>query len=40
MENDALWRSNISLKYGMEEGGWVSKAVRGSYEVGLWKEIF
>ena len=24
----------------MGEGGWITKAVRGSYGVGLWKEIF
>ena len=30
----------ISLKYGLEEGGWITKVVRGSYGVGIWKEIY
>ena len=29
-----------SLKYGVDEGGWLTKAVRGSFGVGLWKEIY
>ena len=39
MEENAVWRNIISLKYGMEEGGWFSNAPRGSYGVGLWKDI-
>ena len=27
------------LKYGMEDGGWFSNTPRGSYGVGLWKDI-
>ena len=34
-----MWRSIISLKYGMEEGGWFSNSPRGSFGVGLWKDI-
>ena len=29
----------ISSKYGMEEGGWLSREGRDVYGVGLWKEI-
>lgn len=40
MESDAFRKAIISLKYGMKDGGWFSKGVRGSYGVGLWEEIF
>ncbi|RVX03347.1 Transposon TX1 uncharacterized 149 kDa protein [Vitis vinifera] len=36
-ERDALWRSVISLKYGVEEGGWCTRDVMGRNGVGLWK---
>ena len=39
MEENSSCRFHISLKYGVEEGGWFSKILRGSYGVGLWKEI-
>ena len=39
MEEKAVWRSIISLKYGMEDGGWFSNSPRGSFEVDLWKDI-
>ena len=39
MEEKAVWRSIISLRYGMEEGGWFSNSPRGSFGVGLWKDI-
>ena len=39
MEENSVWRNIISLKYGMEEGGWFSNTPRGSYGVGLWKDI-
>ena len=39
MEEKSSWRFLISLKYGVEEGGWFSKIPRGSYGVCLWKEI-
>ena len=29
----------IRLKYDMEDGGWFTKNPRGSYGLGLWKEI-
>ncbi|RVX21268.1 putative ribonuclease H protein [Vitis vinifera] len=38
-ERDALWRSVISLKYGVEEGGWCTRDVMGRNGVGLWKAI-
>ena len=34
-----MWRNIISLKYGMEDGGWFSNTPRGSYGVGLWNDI-
>ena len=39
MEENSVWRNIISLKYGMEDGGWFSSTPRGSYGVGLWKDI-
>ena len=30
-ETGALWEAIISLKYGIEEGGWTTKVMRGSY---------
>ncbi|RVW98940.1 Transposon TX1 uncharacterized 149 kDa protein [Vitis vinifera] len=38
-ERDSLWRSVISLKYGVEEGGWCTRDVMGRNGVGLWKAI-
>ncbi|RVW17271.1 Transposon TX1 uncharacterized 149 kDa protein [Vitis vinifera] len=38
-ERDALWRNVISLKYGVEEGGWCTRDVMGRNGVGLWKAI-
>lgn len=34
-DKGALRKQIISGKYGVEEGGWRSKVVRGSYMVGL-----
>ena len=39
MEHGTLGKALISLKYVTEVGGWFTKAFRGSYGVGLWKEI-
>ena len=39
MEENSVWRNIISLKYGMGDGGWFSNTPRGSYRVGLWKDI-
>ena len=39
MEENSVWRNIIVLKYGMEDGGWFSNTPRGSYGVGLWKDI-
>ena len=39
MEENSVWRNIISLKYGMEDGGWFSNTPRGIYGVGLWKDI-
>ena len=38
-EREALWRSVISLKYGVEEGSWCTRDVMGRNGVGLWKAI-
>ena len=35
VEDNALWREFIKIKYGTEEGGWVTQVPRGSYGVGL-----
>ncbi|RVW35151.1 BTB/POZ and MATH domain-containing protein 4 [Vitis vinifera] len=39
VENDNLWRLMIGVKYGQEEFGWRTKEARGTYGVGVWKEI-
>ena len=39
MEDNSMWRNVINLKYGSEEGGWFPIIPKGSYRVGLWKEI-
>ena len=38
VERESLWRLVISRKFGVQEGGWCTRAVREGYEVGLWKE--
>ena len=39
VEKEALWRQVIVAKYGVMEGGWISKAPIGPHGVGLWKFI-
>lgn len=39
MKSNSIWRKVISLKYGVKVGGWFSNSPRGSYGVGMWKEI-
>ena len=39
MEENSTWRKGIRLKYQIEERGWFVKTPRGSYGVGLWKDI-
>ena len=39
IESEALWKQAISHKYGVEEGGWCTRAVSGRHGVGLWKAI-
>ena len=39
MEDNSPWRTVINLKYGTEAGRWFTHASRGSYKVGLWKDI-
>ncbi|RVW82388.1 40S ribosomal protein S9-2 [Vitis vinifera] len=39
VEKDNLWRLMIGVKYGQEEFGWKTKEGRGTYGVGVWKEI-
>ncbi|RVW88908.1 hypothetical protein CK203_045051 [Vitis vinifera] len=36
---EVLWKKVISHKYGVEEGGWCTRAERGRHGVGLWKAI-
>ncbi|RVX00507.1 putative ribonuclease H protein [Vitis vinifera] len=39
VEKDNLWKLVIGVKYGQEEFGWRTKEARGTYGVGVWKEI-
>ncbi|RVW23310.1 putative ribonuclease H protein [Vitis vinifera] len=39
VEKDNLWRLMIGVKYGQEEFGWKTREGRGTYGVGVWKEI-
>ena len=39
IEEDALWRQVIEMKYDCVWGGWYTRAVIGPYGVGLWKNI-
>ncbi|RVW90897.1 Urease [Vitis vinifera] len=39
VEKDNFWRVMIGVKYGQEEFGWKTKEGRGTYGVGVWKEI-
>ena len=39
IENNPPWKDLMKLKYGLEEGGWFSMEPRGSFGVGLWKDI-
>ena len=39
IEEDALWRQVIEMKYGCVWGSWYTKAMIGPYGVGLWKNI-
>ena len=38
-EDNLLWKNIISLKYGVDKGGWFTKNGRGAFGLGLWKEI-
>ena len=39
VEDNPMWKKVITLKYQSEEGGWFTKEPRGSFGVGLWKDI-
>ena len=39
VEENSTWRKVIRLKYQTEERGWFVKTPRGSYGVGMWKDI-
>ncbi|RVW93069.1 Double-strand break repair protein MRE11 [Vitis vinifera] len=39
IEKDNLWKKVLLVKYGQEGFGWRTNGVRGTYEVGVWKEI-
>ncbi|KAJ9682385.1 hypothetical protein PVL29_018325 [Vitis rotundifolia] len=38
-DRDILWKKVIGTKYGKEGFGWRTKETRGTYGVGVWKEI-
>ena len=38
-EDNPPWKKLIKLKYGLEVGEWFSKEPKGSFRVGLWKDI-
>ena len=40
IEEDALWRHVIEMKYGCVWRGWYTRAVIGPYGVGLWMAFF
>ena len=39
VEDNSSWKDLIKLKYGIEERGWFSAEPKGSFGVGLWKDI-
>ena len=39
IERDSLWKQVIIDKFGVEEGGWCLREVRGAYGVRVWKAI-
>ena len=39
IEKDNLWKKVLLVKYGQEGLGWRTNEVRGTFEVGVWKEI-
>ena len=39
MEESHLWRRVIATKYGVNEGGWSTKKIRGAHGCGLWRSI-
>ena len=39
MESEALWKQVINHKYGVDEGGWCTRAVSRRHGVGLRKAI-
>lgn len=39
VERESFWKHIIINKFGLEEGGWCSRVVRGDNGVGVWKAI-
>ena len=39
IEETHLWRRVIAEKYGLEEGGWISRKPKGPHGCALWKGI-
>ena len=39
MEENLVWKSCITAKYGTKDGGWFTPLPRGNYGVDLWKII-
>ena len=38
-EKEILWKKVIGVKYGQEGFGWRTNEARGTFGVGVWKEI-
>lgn len=39
LEGESLWRKIILGKFWEVEGGWITRGVRESYAISLWKDI-
>uniref|UniRef100_A0A2N9I472 Reverse transcriptase domain-containing protein n=1 Tax=Fagus sylvatica TaxID=28930 RepID=A0A2N9I472_FAGSY len=39
VEETRLWRRAIATKYGVNEGGWSTRKIRGAHGCGLWRSI-
>ena len=39
IDREPLWRIVINVKFGEMVGGWTTGDIKGSFGIGLWKEI-
>ena len=39
IKDNPAWKEVIRLKYQVQEGGWFTRDLWGSFSVGLWKDI-